>query len=61
MKKLLVLWIMILIAVAFEGLIYWGLGALVCKVFALNFSFKFIHGLVIALIIIAIKGINNKK
>lgn len=59
MKKLLVLWAIILMVVLVEGLIYWGLGALICKIFALNFSFKFIHGLVIALIIVAIKGLNK--
>ena len=48
---------MICIELCLEGLIIWGVGSFIVWVFGINFTFTFLHGLAIALIVIALKTI----
>lgn len=42
---------------AFTGLIWWGVGSLVVFAFGINFTWTYLHGLAIAVLTWALKGI----
>ena len=67
-KILLVLYFLFVIIAFFclEGLIFWGVGCLVINVFGISYTWSFIKGLTVAIVIAALScvtirvNINNK-
>ena len=64
MKGILVVLLAILIvAIAFilNGLVFWGIGSLVCVVFEINYNWTFLHGFVTGLVLFILSGIFTIK
>ena len=62
MKEILITLLAILIVAivfAIGGLIYWGIGSLVCVVFDINYNWTFLHGITTQLVVFALSGIFN--
>lgn len=49
-----------IIVIGLGSLIFWGIGNLVIYVFHINYTWTFLHGLVIDLVFIALKEVFNK-
>ena len=59
MEKIIII-LVFLFGILIGSLIFWGLGNLVILVFKINYTWTFLHGLIVELIYLILKGIFNK-